>query len=260
MKEIGIADFEQLVMERLTKPRKFAGRSLVLWNADGHPHGIAQRVIGQCCEKYEKEHPNDQVWFYWSSFEFIDDDYTKTTVLKDKMVKDENHEGYHSVFEKKRCGLIFNSGDYIPQEQNDWLKLVNTHRNRRGGVSPDCPMIFCASGNAFKEKQFGSNCDIYAIRPTEKEWIPWVKQFYSSEIFEVVCAYIEKYGANKGCQYWMLIMDELEHLKIYYSLLEKKDCSLWQIPEYKVNFKIRGMAPDFCKFIHSYFEGNSQKE
>ena len=45
MKEIGIIDFEKLVMERLTSPRDYAGRSLVLWNADYMFYGIAQRVI-----------------------------------------------------------------------------------------------------------------------------------------------------------------------------------------------------------------------
>ncbi|MBS7376502.1 MAG: hypothetical protein KIG42_00710 [Paludibacteraceae bacterium] len=45
MKEIGIIDFEKLVMERLTMPRNFTERSLVLWNADYMFYGIAQRVI-----------------------------------------------------------------------------------------------------------------------------------------------------------------------------------------------------------------------
>ena len=41
MKEIGISDFEKLVMERLTNPRNFTGRSLVLWNAAYMDYGIA---------------------------------------------------------------------------------------------------------------------------------------------------------------------------------------------------------------------------
>jgi hypothetical protein len=260
MKEIGISQFEKLVMERLANPRDFAGRSLVLWNADVHPDGIAQRVIKQSCEKYEKEHPNDQVWFYWSSYEFIDDDFTKTTVLKEKMVWNENLKEYEPVFEDKRCGIFFNSGQYIPQEQDDWLKLVNTHRNRRGGVSPDCPMIFCASANAFKEEHFGPNCDIYTIQPTIEEWAKWAEPFYDAEIIKVVRAYIEKNGVILHIDYWMSIMSALDDLK------KDEDCSLWQIPEGEVSLRVRGTvgvghpAPDFCKFIHPFFENNSKNE
>lgn len=47
MKTIGIADFKKLVMERLANPRDYAGRSLVLWNADYNDYGIACRVIKQ---------------------------------------------------------------------------------------------------------------------------------------------------------------------------------------------------------------------
>ena len=63
MKIIGIADFKNLVMERLANPRDYAGRSLVLWNADYMQYGIAYQVIKQCCKSYNKENPNDQVWF-----------------------------------------------------------------------------------------------------------------------------------------------------------------------------------------------------
>lgn len=259
MKEIGIAEFEQLVMERLANPRNFAGRSLVLWNADSHPYGIAQRIIEQCCEKYDKENPDDQVWFYRSCFDFIDDDFTKTQTRKSKLIRNEKQKDFYRVFEEKRLGIIFNTGDFISQEQDDWLKLVNTHKNRRGGVSPDCPMIVCTSANAFKEEQFGPNCDIYTIKPTEVEWVKWAKPFYNPEIFDVVCAYIKKNGAINGFQYWMAIMDALDDLK---RDEEYKDCSLCQIPEDEVRgaVGVRHPAPDFLKFIYSFFEDNPQNE
>lgn len=260
MKEIGIAEFGQLVMERLASPRKFARRSLVLWDADSHPDGIPQRVIEQCCEKHEKENPKDQVWFFRSGVEFINDDFIKTTVRKTRIVQHKNREYYEEVVGDKRCGLFFNSGSYIPQEKDEWLRLVNTHKNRRGGVSPDCPMIFCTYANEFKEEQFGPNCDIYAIRPTKDEWVEWAKPYYSPEVFEAVCTYIEKYGQTYDFQYWMVIMDELENLKRHYSREQNKECSLWQVPEEELDLEIRHAAPDFCKFIHPFFEENLKKE
>lgn len=94
MKTIGIADFKKLVMERLANPRDYAGRSLVLWNADYMNYGIAYRVIEQCCERYNEENPNDQVWFRRSDMTFTIDDYTKSETIRTWYVRDENTQEY----------------------------------------------------------------------------------------------------------------------------------------------------------------------
>ena len=282
MKEIGISEFEQLVMARLTSPRDYAGRSLVLWNADYMDYGIAQRVIKQCCERYNKENPNDQVWFKRSDMTFYKDDYTQPKTWHDRMVWNENFKKYVPRHEMKRCGILFNTGCYMLNEQADWLKFVNTHANQQGGVFQGCAVIVCAQAGDvgyfgmpnpeynLKEKQFGECCDIYHIQPTIEEWTKWVEPLYDAEIIKVVLAYIEKNGVfsefDYGFDYWMRIMDTLNFLKKKYSMKENKDCSLWQIPEEKLSFQIGGAvsesapAPDFCKFIYSFLKDNPSKE
>ena len=132
MKTIGIADFKKLVMERLANPRDYADRSLVLWNADYNKYSIAYRVIKQCCEMYNKENPNDQIWFTYSDMCFASDDYTKPTCMHEEYVKNENGEGYHLHVEENRCGILFNTGCYYDKEK--WLTFVNTHTNQNGAV------------------------------------------------------------------------------------------------------------------------------
>ena len=274
MKEIGIIDFEKLVMERLTSPRDYAGRSLVLWNADYMFYGIAQRVIKQCCESYNKTNPNDQVWFKESGKTFYKDDYTQPKTWYSRMVWDENSKKYESCGEWKRFGILFNTGCYMLNEQDDWLKFVNTHTNQKGGVFQDCAVIVCAqAGNVdyymqpdpkynLKEKQFGECCDIYHIQPTIEEWAKWAEQFYGSEIIKVVRAYIEKNGVGviRGFDYWMRVMMKLV------SLLEEHNvCSLSQIPESEISSEIGGCGwvtveyPDFCEVIYSFLKTIPQK-
>jgi hypothetical protein len=278
MKEIGILEFEQLVMERLSNPRDFAGRSLVLWNADYNNYGIAYRVIEQCCERYNKENPNNQVWFTESAERFFKDDYTEPETWYSKMVWNEKFKEYVPSHELKRCGILFNKGLYNLDYQDDWLKFVNTHTNQNGGVFQDCAVIVCTHTDDYdylgpsnpesviKEEQFGENCDIYHIQPTIEEWAKWAEPFYDAEIVKVVRAYIEKNGVILHFDYWMRIMSALVGLKKSYSKKENKDCSLWQIPEDEVSSKIGGTvgdghpAPDFCKFIHSFFEDNPNIE
>lgn len=266
MKEIGIAEFEQLVMERLTNPRNFAGRSLVLWNADYMDYGMAYRVIEQCCERYNKENPNDQVWYKRSDM-FNNDDYTQPKTWHSRMVWDEKFKEYVPCNELKRFGILLNTGCYMLDDQDDWLKFINTHTNQNGGIFQDCAVIVCAQADGtgyfgptkpdyiLKEEQFGENCDIYHIQPTVEEWAKWAEPFCDSEILKVVCAYIEKNGVIRDFDYWLRIMDALEELK---RDEEYKDWSLWQIPEDEVRLNVGGTvgvghpAPDFCKFIYEY--------
>ena len=250
-------------MERLTNPRNFAGRSLVLWNADYTDHGIAYRVIKQCCERFNNENPNAQVWFKRSDFNFQNEDYTQPETWHDRMVWDEKFKEYVPCCELKRCGILLNTGCYTPQHKDEWLKLINTHTNYSGGVSQDCALIVCVQADIaggfgpinpdsiLKEEQFGENCDIYHIQPTIEEWAKWAEPFYDAEIFKVVHAYIEKNGVIRSFDYWMRIMDSLDRLK------ELEDCPLRQIPERKVSLAIKGIsiehpASDFCKFIYEY--------
>lgn len=258
MKEIGILEFEQLVMARLANPRDFAGRSLVLWNADYAEHGIAQRIIKQCCERYNKENPNEQVWFRMPDMTFDSDDYTQPKTWHDWYEWNENTQKYNSRHELKRCGILFNTGDYVLSEQENWLKFVNTHTNSCGHIFQDCAVIVCAHPDLYpqrilKEEQFGSNCDIYSIQPTLDEWATWVAPYCNPEILKVVLAYIEKNGAGnnpQGFEYWQRIMKTLD------ILVKVEGCPLNQIPKRLVEIKVMGVAsakspaPEFCDFIY----------
>jgi hypothetical protein len=267
MKTIGIADFKKLVMERLATPRDYAGKSLVLWNADYNDYGIAYRVIEQCCEIYNKQNPNDQVWFRVSDMTFDNDDYTKQTCMCKKYVRDEKTNEYHLHIEMKECGILFNTGCYMLSDKEDWLKFVNTHTNRRGHVFEDCAVIVCAQADQLsyfpswgskdpfilKEEQFGDNCDIYSIQPTLDEWATWVASYCRPEVLKVVRAYIEKNGIGDepcGFEYWQRIMTELDNL------VEDEGCPINQIPKEFVETKVCGAvstkspAPEFCDFIY----------
>lgn len=267
MKTIGIADFKKLVMERLANPKDYAGRSLVLWNADYNDYGIAYRVIEQCCEIYNKQNPNDQVWFRVSDMTFDNDDYTKQTCMCKKYVRDEKTNEYHQHIEMKECGILFNTGCYMLSDKEDWLKFVNTHTNRRGHVFQDCAVIVCAQADQLscfpswgskdpfilKEEQFGDNCDIYSIQPTLDEWATWVAPYCDPEILKVVLAYIEKNGIGDepyGFEYWQRIMDALD------ILVNDEGCPINQIPKEFVETRLCGAvstqspAPEFCDFIY----------
>ena len=267
MKTIGIADFKKLVMERLANPKDYAGRSLVLWNADYNDYGIAYRVIEQCCEIYNKQNPNDQVWFRVSDMTFDNDDYTKQTCMCEKYVRDEKTNEYHQHIEMKECGILFNTGCYMLSDKEDWLKFVNTHTNRRGHVFQDCAVIVCAQADQLtyfpswgskdpfilKEEQFGDNCDIYSIQPTLDEWATWVAPYCDPEILKVVLAYIEKNGIGDepyGFEYWQRIMDALD------ILVNDEGCPINQIPKEFVETRLCGAvstqspAPEFCDFIY----------
>lgn len=269
MKIIGIADFKKLVMERLAKPRDFAGRSLVLWNADYMDYGIAYRVIRQCCIEYDKENPDDQVWFKMSDTMFQNDDYAMPVVLPDQFRDTEVEYGY------KRSGILFNTGCYGQlKDQEDWFKFVNTHTNFRGHVFQDCAVIVCAQADQLtcfpsscdskdpkwilKEEQFGDNCDIYSIQPTLDEWATWVAPYCHPEILKVVRAYIEKNGIGnepRGFEYWQRIMVCFD---LNYFLEKNKGCSLNQMPRRDVEVAVMSSvstnppAPDFCNFIFEY--------
>ena len=268
MKTIGIADFKKLVMERLATPRDYAGKSLVLWNADYNDYGIAYRVIEQCCEIYNKENPNDQVWFRVSDMTFDNDDYTKQTCMYRKYVRNEKTNKYNLHTEIKRSGIIFNTGCYMPYEHDGWLKFVNAHTNSNGGIHQDCTMIVCAQADQLsyipygdskdsklilKEEQFGSNCDIYSIQPTLDEWATWIAAYCQPEILQVVCAFIEKNGIGDvpyGFEYWQRIMNELNNL------VKDEGCPINQIPKEFVETRLCGAvstqspAPEFCDFIY----------
>lgn len=264
MKTIGITDLKQLVMDRLASPEDYAGRSLVLWNADYNHYGIAYRVIMQCCKLYNNENPNDQVWFCDSDMPFFNDDYTQPETWHTWYEWDENIKEYKPRHELKRCGILFNTGCYTPSDQENWLKFVNTHTNAKGGVFQGCAVIVCAQVDLYtiKEEQFGDNCDIYRIQPTLDEWATWVAPYCHPEVLNVVLAYIEKNGIGNvpyGYEYWQRIMGKLNNL------VENEGCPLNQIPKSCVELAVTGLvstkspAPEFCEFIYSQVAPTNNK-
>ena len=241
-------------MKRLYNPREFAGRSLVLWNAYADSRSIVEKVVEQCCEQYNEDNPTDQIWFKKTTLYFSDDNFTTPKAYKNKMVWEEKTKEFiDTKSEEKRAGIILNTGNFLTDEKEDWLKLVNTHRNKLGRVSQDCVMIVCARG--FKEDEFGSNCDIYRIRPTLDEWTGWAASFHNPEVLEVVRAYIKKNGAINGFDFWLDIMERLESIINMDARQSHKHKSLWQFPkedvEEEISYAIQSV-PDFCDFIYEY--------
>ena len=244
-------------MERIANPKDFAGRSLVLWNADYMHYGIVYRVVKQCCIKFDKENPDEQVWFKTSDFMFYNEDYTQSKALPD-LNETEVEYGY------KRFGILLNTGCYGLQVQDEWFKFVKTHTNRCGHIFQDCAVIVCAQADdigyfgksnpkfILKEDQFAENCDIYSIQPTLDEWTTWVAQFCNPEVLKVVHAFIEKKGLTTSFDYWQRIMVELERHMRY------EDCSLFQLPKEDVelavfsNVSTSSPASEFCDFIYEF--------
>ena len=254
MKEIGIVDLIGLVMKRLNNPRDFSGRSLVLWNSYADERSIVGNVVKQCCELYNKNNPTDQIWFKKTTFYFCDDNFTTPKAYKRELVWNNNTESFiEDKVEENRAGIILTTDMFMPQDKEDWLNLVNNHRNRRGSVSQDCVMIVCAMG--FKEDEFGSNCDIYMIRPTLDEWTGWAASFHNPEVLEVIRAYIKKNGAINGFDFWLDIMDKLESMINMDARQSHEHKSLWQFPkedvEEEISYAIQSV-PDFCDFIYKY--------
>lgn len=246
MKAITISDFETLVKHCLTTPHDFANKSIVLWNADIHPIGIARRVIKQCCLSYNKNNPDRQVW---ESYSDGTDDITE---IKEHRVESEGgHIKSYGVFTQ---GVLVTEC-LLPMEINDWVTFVNTHENAIGHLSNDWVLIAFANGNAFdlNEQMFSSNCDIYSIQPSdENEWGTWISQFYSRNIINSILAYIKEKKPAVSFDQWTRIVHNI-NLK----LGGEKYKTLKQIPERSLSLLIKGDSSinldtkDFWEFIQS---------
>ena len=261
MKNIGIAYFEKLVMERLSNPSEFSDRSLVLWNSDFKEYSIVYRVLEQCCIEYNQNNPNDKICLFKSGTVFDTDDYTRQNI--------HGQPERGKIFSPlRRFGILFITGLYLNNQKDEWLELVNKHKNNIGNVNEDIVVIVCVqaqdqhsrwgvddSAKAFlpKEDDFDDNCDIYCINPSIYEWSNWAKPFSDPELLELVCTYIKKNGVGWGFDYWLRIMNMLELLK------ENEDYSvnsIREIPQKVVKTKISGIigkgnpSSDFCDFIY----------
>lgn len=246
MKAITISDFEALVKQCLTTPRNFVNKSIVLWNADIAPIGIARRVIKQCCLSHNENNPDRQVWEAYSDGT---DDITAIKVHRIESVGGEVKS--FGVFTQ---GIIVTEC-LLPMEINDWVAFVNTHKNAIGHLSNDWVLIAFANEKAFdlNEQMFSSNCDIYSIVPSIAEWGTWISQFYPQEIIDPILKYIKAKKPAVSFDQWSSIMN-----KIYLKLDDtSKYQTLKQIPEDSLSLLIQGDpsinldTKDFWFFIQS---------
>lgn len=180
---IGISDFKRLVSERLSNPKEYANRTLLLWNGHFIPGFFEYEMIEQCCLNYNKSHPDDQVWFTYSDFCFQDDDYSKRQALY----------CYDGIGYKPRR-ILCNSGCFMPNEAKQWVRFVNTRANNKGKLPEDCVLIACVPPHCscnFQEKQFSGNCDIVCLKPSVEEWRQWMSSRCNSETLECLLSFIE---------------------------------------------------------------------
>ena len=246
MKSITISDFETLVKQCLTTPHDFANKSIVLWNADISPIGIARRVIKQCCLSHNENNPDRQVWEAYS------DGTDDITVIKVHRIE--------SVGGDVKSFGVFTQGVLVtecllPREINDWVAFVNTHKNALGHLSNDWVLFAFANEKAFdlNEQLFSPNCYIYSIQPSdENEWGTWISQFYSQEIIDSILAYIKAKKPAVSFDQWTRIVHNI-NLK----LDGDKYKTLKQIPERSLSLLIKGDpsvnldTKDFWVFLQS---------
>lgn len=156
MKEIGILEFKEKVNERLNNPDLFADQTLVLWNANYAQNSIAYSAIMECCVEYNLAHADQQKWLTYSDETFTTDDYTNPQVFCFR----KDMRGY------KDSGILFNTGCFLLEEKQTWLKFVNTHQNTKGGISANWPLIVCAQANekGITEEDFSDNCEICKLQ------------------------------------------------------------------------------------------------
>lgn len=190
IKPIGIEDFTRLVKDRLEYPEAYNGRTLILWNGSYNPDGIAYQVIEQCCIDYNRLNPDSKIWFRNSDTMFLDDDYTKPALCRQK-----------EMWGFKPGRLIFNTGcfmrDKLCNRIDDWFHFVNTHENNRGHIPADCPLIACALADLynFKEDRLSDNCDIYSLQPSVEEWGQWAAPYFNdSKAFQPLLAFLTQRG------------------------------------------------------------------
>lgn len=261
MKTIGIADFKELVMERLANPSLFAGRSLLLWNEHYMYDGsISYNVMRQCCIEHNEANPDKQAWIKYSDTLFYSDNITE--ILK--------YERNIGTFTR---GILYNTGCFFPYKYIDkWLKFINTHVNDTGNLSADWSLIACVQANSphynITEGDFADNCDIYELKPTIEEWAQWLLEgdMGSNIICEVnalssVLKYIDKNGLTISYYWWNIILN-----KVSWLLIKNDYETIDQIPDGELEDAIKGEMvynltgryltleerEDIGKFLRSY--------
>lgn len=237
MKTIGILELRELVNARLINPKSFAGKSLILWNADYLQYGIAYRVIEECCIEYNLAHTEQQKWIKYSDMTFTTDENTNLQEFCDR----KDMYGY------KNSGILFNTGCFLLTETSDWLKFVNTHQNARGDISTDWPLIACAhtEGTDITEDNFAENCEIYKLYPTVDEWEKWTSSCHNEDFLRMVIAYTN--GSIDNFDYWERALDCLE--SEYKNIEELKQTKFESFAINLSDFFPRFPADDFWNFI-----------
>lgn len=241
MEVIGIADFEKLVSERLSNPKEYANRTLLLWHGHYTPDSIESKVIQQCCLNYNMSHADDRVGFMYSDFGFQDEDYSKCRVYKN----------YKGMTGDEHCRILFNTGCFIVQEETDnWIKFMNTRTNNKGQLPEDCVLIACVhtfSCYTFKEEQFSDNCDIVCLKPSIKEWSQWMSSRCNPETLEYLLSFIESEGIETDCFYLGRIIRAIDN-RLWVDKLQ----SVNQLSQSLFDIAVGGASPSFPS--HDFWE------
>lgn len=246
MEIIGIADFERLVYERLSNPKAYANRTLLLWNGDYTTDSIEYDVITQCTLNYNKSYPYDQVWFSYSDLNFQDDDYSKNRAFCD----------HKEMYGCKPLRILFNTGCFFDKDEVvNWIKFVNTRTNNKGQLPNNCVLIACVQAKSscnFREDQFLDNCDIVCLKPSIEEWSKWMSSRCDSETLKCVLSFIKSTGREPDYLYLGRIISSLES-----ELADRNLQFVGQLSKDDFNLAVGGIAPsfprhDFWNFIQTY--------
>lgn len=202
MKTIGISEFKELINARLANPSAYVGKTLVLWNSTAKDYGIAYRVIEECCVDFNKANPENPVWFKYNGVNFLDDNNKEIQVCCDR--KD--------MYGFKKRGILFESGDLFLDTKEDWLKFINTHQNKKGGISPNWTLVACAQveQTGLGEDGFAENCEICKLQPTVDEWAEWMKGKCEERDLKPLVAFIKEKNPSIDFSYWNLALGALE--------------------------------------------------
>ena len=200
METIGIADFEKLVMARLENPSSFENETLVLWHQRCYPHNLPERIIEDCCVRFNQVFPGDQAWFKRFSGPTGNYSEIKEFCPKRGMSGFKNH------------GILLDDGGTVLDSNIDeWLRFVNTHINSFGHLSSLWPMIAYANNPRSNTDDFGENCTLYHFQPSIDEWYDWFKPLYPAFILDPIVDYMRAKGLSTDSYAWESILYNAKH-------------------------------------------------
>lgn len=207
VKTIGIKRFQEIVMDSLSNPLQYAGKSIVLWNSYSGPDSIEYKIVEECCVNYNNGHIDNQVWFK----ELLFLRQATYAITSKAFCKRKDMYGY------KNMGILLDSG-YISalrpsnEEITHWLNFVNSQEYQGETLSSDWTLITCAQASyySFTEEMFSKECVLYEFKPSVDEWAQWMKDKCDERDLKPIVAFIKETESSIDLFYWGLVLEALK--------------------------------------------------